>query len=128
MKMDKKILFFILASVIFLAFAVSALTEEDIVFPVAELGGCDSEDSCKTYCDDASNVEACLDFAETYNLMPLEEIEEARIILPLLLSGQTPGGCQNEQECDAYCDKSENFLECVEFAKKAGFLGGLCSR
>ena len=119
--MNKNV-FLILGLMVLSSVMVSALTEADIVFPVAELGGCESEEACKTYCDDVANVEACLDFAETYNLMPQEEIAEARIILPLLLSGETPGGCQSEQECDAYCDRDENFLECVEFAKKVGFI------
>ena len=122
MKMNKGFLVLVLAIVLFSTLTVVALTEDDIVFPIAELGGCADEDACKTYCDNAENVEACLDFAETYNLMPLEEIEKARIILPFLLRGETPGQCQSEEECDAYCDKEENIMECVEFAKKAGFI------
>jgi len=37
-----------------------------------------------------------------------------------LTAGTTPGKCRTEKECEAYCDKKENFNECVDFAVKIG--------
>src|SRR3989344_6043017 len=49
-----------------------------IIFPIAELGDCNSKEECKTYCDDSTNAEACLSFAETHGLMLKAEVEKAR--------------------------------------------------
>jgi hypothetical protein len=119
--MDKRLLFILALGMLFL-YGVYALSESDIIFPVAELGGCANEEECKIYCDGAENIEECLDFAEKYQLMPQEEIEEARKIMPLLMSGQMPGGCKEKEECDDYCEKDENFEECIDFAVKAGYV------
>lgn len=120
MKMNKITFVFVIA--ILSISLIQALSESDIAYPVPELGNCANEEECINYCDNLENLEACLSFAEKYNLMPKEEIEEARKVLPFLLAGTTPGGCKSEEECDSYCDEDNNIMECVEFAKKAGFI------
>src|SRR3990167_372866 len=35
-----------------------------LAFPIEELGGCDSENSCATYCEDPVHYNACSDFAK----------------------------------------------------------------
>ena len=40
-------------AVLAVGYSVFALTEEDITFPVAELGDCETKDACKAYCDDS---------------------------------------------------------------------------
>ncbi len=120
MKMNKITFVFVIA--ILSISLIQALSESDIIYPVPELGNCANEEECINYCDNLENLEACLSFAEKYNLMPKEEIEEARKVLPFLLAGTTPGGCKSEEECDSYCDEDNNIMECVEFAKKAGFI------
>lgn len=122
MKMDSKKLFFAFVIIVSFLPGVYALSESDIIFPVAELGNCNSEEECKIYCDNPEKIEACLDFAAKYNLMPKEEIEEARRIMPFLITGTTPGGCKDKEECDLYCEKDENFEDCINFAVKAGFV------
>jgi len=42
-----------------------------VTFPVAELGNCGSRAECEAYCDLPENMEACLNFAEAHNLIPL---------------------------------------------------------
>jgi uncharacterized protein YlaN (UPF0358 family) len=67
-----------------------------------------------------NNLEVCLDDAEAHNLMSPEEIEQARLIGPLLREGKTPGQCKSETECDEYCNNEANLEECVNFAVMIG--------
>ena len=124
MKQGNKFLFFsligILLILILLPYTYSLL--DDIEYPISELGNCASENECEAYCENVENLESCLNVAEKYNIMPQDKIEEARKVLPFLLAGETPGGCISKQECETYCDKDENFVECIDFAKKAGFI------
>src|SRR3989344_4240166 len=43
---------------------VLALSKDDIVYPVAELGNCQNEQECRAYCDDSENIAQCVAFAE----------------------------------------------------------------
>ena len=45
-------------------------------------------------------------------------------MLPLMRSGETPGGCKSKDECEAFCQNPDNFGQCVAFAEKAGFISG----
>ncbi|PIP73846.1 MAG: hypothetical protein COW88_00630 [Candidatus Lloydbacteria bacterium CG22_combo_CG10-13_8_21_14_all_47_15] len=85
-------------------------------------GGCNSKDSCEAYCEDGAHIEECIAFAEAAGFMDHEELEEVRRILPLMQSGEMPGGCQNKRECEAYCNNDAHFGECLSFAEKAGFI------
>jgi hypothetical protein len=93
-----------------------------IEYPVSELGDCASRVECEAYCDNPENIENCLNFAEENNLMSAEEIGKARKMIQFLNSGETPGGCQSKEECEAYCDNEEHIEECVTFAERAGFV------
>ncbi len=61
----------IFAIIIFTLFSSTALA---VTYPVAELDNCATEEECKTYCDDISHIDVCLNFAETNDLMTSEEI------------------------------------------------------
>jgi len=116
--MNNKIVFGFFALMI-VPFVVAAVSQS-ISYPIPELGNCGSEEECKTYCDNVENLEKCIEFAEENDLMSKEELEQAKKVLPYLLSGETPGGCKGKEECDAYCRKEENLEECIEFALKIG--------
>ena len=89
----------------------------------AELpGGCMDKRSCETYCQDGAHIEECVAFAEKAGFMDKREIEEMRKILPLMKSGQMPGGCTSKQSCENYCEDDSHLTECVAFAEKAGFM------
>ena len=106
--------FGVLASISYL----NASSKEDIVFPVAELGNCGSENECKTYCDGPENFEACIAFAEKYNLMSQEEINMAKKV-----GGKDgPGGCRGDNGCKSYCDDINNIEECLAFAEENDIL------
>lgn len=119
--MNKKYLFlgllFFVSSVLAL-FAIKAWAEtpSDIQYPVAELGGCTSESSCKTYCDKPDNMTACLDFAQKYNLMSQDEISTAKKFAAA--GGKGPGGCTGKDSCEAYCNDTSHMEECIAFAEK----------
>ncbi len=86
-------------------------------------GGCQTQSSCETYCNEASRLNECLVFAEKHNLMKGSELEEAKKVQAVLAGGGSlPGGCKNKKECDAYCGGPDHADECLAFAEKAGFM------
>jgi len=87
---------------------------DSIEYPIEELGGCTDQNDCHDYCDDISNLNACLDFAEAHNLMSKEEIEHAR----KFATEDTPGQCRSGVECEAYCEDISNLNECLAFAEE----------
>lgn len=85
-------------------------------------GNCQRKEQCEKYCTDMSHIDECLAFAEKTGMLPPEELAEAKKFVPLIKSGQTPGGCKNKNECEVYCNDTANFEECVVFAEKAGMI------
>ena len=85
-------------------------------------GGCKDRNACELYCGTPDHMEECLTFAEETGFMSQEELAEARKFLPLMKSGQTPGGCTSKEQCEKYCFAEEHLDECIAFAEKAGFL------
>lgn len=112
----KKLLFL---SVLLFGAAAGAVfaDEKNITFPIADLGNCDSKESCRTYCEAEENKNACLSFAEKNGLMSRDEIEKAKKFM-----GQTgPGGCKGD-DCRKYCEDPANRDTCMEFALKNGII------
>jgi hypothetical protein len=85
-------------------------------------GGCKNKNSCEAYCQSGEHMDECIAFAEAAGFMDKEELEAAKKFLPLMKSGQTPGGCKSREQCKAYCDADEHLDECMAFAEKAGFM------
>lgn len=85
-------------------------------------GGCFGKDECEAFCEDPANIDECLTFAEAAGFINREELAEARRIAPFMARGETPGGCTNRNECEAYCEQEENGEECLEFGIRAGFV------
>ena len=105
---------FFLILIGFVSFA-SAASIFDITYPIDELGGCASQQECKTYCDDLANKDSCLAFAEKNGFISKEKVEQAK-----KLPASGPGGCKSADECRAYCDNPDNGDECLAFAEKYG--------
>ena len=80
-----------------------------------ELGNCQNETECKTYCDKEDNISLCVDFAEKHNLMSEEEVSKAKAFAK---SKNRPGNCKNEKECEVYCEDINNIDSCLSFAEK----------
>ena len=64
----------VLLGMLFLTVPAFAQSEEEIAkkygitFPIAELGSCTNISSCKTFCNDPKNHQACGDFAKKTQL------------------------------------------------------------
>lgn len=116
----KKIIFATILIYASSVFAQEVVNEDKISFPIAELGNCTNKDVCKTYCDQPSNLAACLDFAEKNKLMSESELRHAKKFLSVGLRG--PGGCVGQESCRQYCDEINHIDECVTFAEDNGLL------
>ena len=120
-----KISFYLLISI---AIAVSffliaqATSENDIVYPAAELGNCPDKAACFAYCDDPENRTACVNFARKHNLLPPEELARAEKFEEI--GGIGPGGCNSHESCEAFCNDITHIDECVAFGEENGFLTG----
>ena len=105
----------------------------DIEFPIPELGNCKDKQTCKVYCDDENNKEACRSFAAKYGIggkqKDNESADEEEVLAALAQGG--PGNCAvgksakgREAACHQYCSKKENIRACVLFGKEHGLLKG----
>lgn len=97
---------------------ISAALKGDAQLP----GNCNGKSACEAYCKNANHIDECLVFAEAAQILPADELAEAKKIAPLLKNGQMPGNCQGKEECKAYCEADEHFEECINFAEKAEFI------
>jgi len=88
----------------------------DITYPIAELGGCESQSACKNYCDKPENADACQAFAEAKGLVKKEE----RQVVDEQKKG--PGGCASKEDCRTYCDDPVHTEECIDFAEREGLM------
>ena len=88
-------------------------------------GDCRNRHECEAYCEDLSNMNECIEFAEAAGFMSDAELEEARRHAKAFGKGvRSPGDCRSRRECDAFCDKPENLQECIQFAEQAGIISG----
>lgn len=100
-------------TLIFISVTVLAATRDDIQYPVAELGNCDSEFKCGVYCGDPAHKAECDAFIEKYDLdEKAEKIKEIEFPIAEL------GNCGSRAECETYCDQPENVEACINFAKE----------
>lgn len=107
-------------ALVFGALLTRAASRAEIVFPIAELGGCGSEGECRVYCDDERNAEACLAFAEREGVMEKGEVVRARAMVQALRSGKSPGGCTSREACETFCSDVTNIETCLAFAERHG--------
>ncbi|MDO8558883.1 MAG: hypothetical protein Q7R84_00980 [bacterium] len=87
-------------------------------------GGCGTKDSCEKYCDNMDHLDECVSFAEENNLMPPQELAEAKKVQKAIARGVKAPACGSKKACDTYCEESNHMEECIIFAKEAGFLEG----
>ena len=82
-------------------------------------GSCTGKTSCESYCQDSSHMDECLAFAEAAQILPGNEIAEAKKVAVFLKNGKMPGGCKSKSDCQVYCEASDHFDECISFAENA---------
>ncbi|MEK7503669.1 MAG: LamG domain-containing protein [Patescibacteria group bacterium] len=91
---------------------ILAAKDSGVPFP----GDCNTRQKCLQYCEEPENTLECVDFAEAAGFIGEEEAAQARKYVPLILQGLTPGQCDTEEQCEAFCEDPVNALECMEFA------------
>ena len=87
-------------------------------------GGCTGKDSCEVYCNDISNIDECVSFAEENDLMPPDELREAKKVRDAIRRGVKPPACGSKKLCDSYCEEPSHMEECITFASEAGLMEG----
>ncbi len=85
-------------------------------------GGCQGMSECEAFCDQIENIKECIAFAEKNNLIPPEELDEARKVVLAIDRGLVPPKCKGKQECEIYCSRPENMEKCIIFAREAGLM------
>ncbi len=80
-------------------------------------GGCATKDECKTYCQDQSHKEACLQFLVKIGGIKPEQAEKIKAS-----GGKGPGGCDSQDACQTYCNNEDRHEECLNFAKEHGLV------
>jgi hypothetical protein len=85
-------------------------------------GGCWGQEECQAYCDIPANMEECIVFGIEHDLIPPDELEEAKMALAAIRAGATPPPCRGKKECDIYCSEPAHLEECVAFGIAAGFI------
>ncbi len=87
-------------------------------------GGCNGKESCENFCNDIANIDDCVSFAEKNDLMPQEELKEAKMVQAAIKRGVKPPSCNGKKACDTYCEDSDHMEECIAFGAEAGFIQG----
>lgn len=72
-----------------------------------EILGCNSPDSCSSFCSKEENKQKCSEFAKETGLRGGEQ----RV---------GPGGCTSEETCKAFCSDPQNFSVCKGFMSSSG--------
>ncbi len=82
--------------------------------------GCDTLDSCRTFCQQAVNADICSSFAQKHNLKG----GKTSINNVTLQKAEAAFGCTSVDSCRAFCQDSANKTTCANFAKQNGLNGG----
>lgn len=101
----------------------SAQGLENVSYPVAELGGCESREACHAYCEQPENMEQCIAFARDNGIMDERQAHRAEQFAAQLEEEGGPGDCRTPKECRAYCEEPGNLKECIAFAQESGMVG-----
>jgi hypothetical protein len=101
--------------------AQTPVNKYNITFPVSTLGNCADLQSCKAYCEDPVNKEACISFAKSKGFYKEPPKSEGNVRSKLILEkAKVELGCNTEQDCKALCQDQSNAEKCAAFAKKYG--------
>lgn len=120
--MKKLLQFFVYLSVfLFAAFLIKSA--QATTFPVSELGNCRDYQECHLYCAIPKNQAACWSYkvyVQHGQVLAEESGEDKVKALGITFPITELGGCNNINECKAFCDDSANKDACMAFSKKKG--------
>jgi len=78
--------------------------------------GCDSEESCKTFCSKAENVSKCMEFGKVHKLAQENSLNNQNKTR-LLEDAKQSLGCTTFEGCAAFCSQAQNVEKCMTFSK-----------
>ena len=78
-------------------------TEQRFLEKAKQILGCDSPQSCKTFCEDETHRTQCTEFAKEVGLRGGEHFVG-------------PGGCTSPETCQSFCGNPDNFQICASFS------------
>lgn len=87
-------------------------------------GGCSDQASCESFCrGKVENINQCISFAEELNILPKDELDQAKNVAKALAGGaKLPGQCKDKESCENYCSDGSKIDECLSFAEAANIL------
>lgn len=96
-----------------------AVKKYKLVFPISELGNCNSLEECKAYCADVSHKEECVSFARKKGFYR----EPKKDTKPNFQKAKEVLGCDSYESCKAFCQQTINHDKCQQFARMVGLRG-----
>lgn len=88
----------------------------NLTFPVKELGGCTTLESCSNYCEDPVNYNSCASFAKKNGFYKDDVTVYATD--EFYQDAQSELGCNSRDDCMNFCSQEANFDACSAFAKR----------
>ena len=102
---------------IYYLLSVAGVHAQAITFPIKELGNCNNAATCKVYCDQPQNHDACTSFAKEKGIaVGKRRVNEKHAAA--LSSAKTALGCNTIAACQAFCEEQANWKRCQAFAQK----------
>ncbi len=97
--------------------------KQQILAAAQNILGCDSVSSCIAFCQIPTNITACTEFAQKYNL-PAGNVSKLSSA-STLQQAQEQLGCNSAATCKTFCEDKANEQKCTAFAQSIGLRGGL---
>jgi len=93
------------------------IVASSLIYPIPELGGCNSFSSCKTYCDVPWHQTVCTEYGVEQGVVQKPSVlAAASVSYPI----SELGNCASKSACKAYCDLPANRTACLNFARAHG--------
>jgi hypothetical protein len=93
----------------------------DIEFPIAELGNCADKTTCKAYCNEPANENACDAFARKFGIGSHDSGEDDKIAATEK-DGGPDGVCGTSPDpvaaCGSFCNEQANMETCIAYGEK----------
>jgi len=113
----------IMSSVAYAATPESSIDASKLTYPIADLGNCKDQSACATFCNNPTNMSACVAYAEKQGLLKGEDLRVSKIVAEKISKNETPGQCKTKAECENFCKgKVANMKECISFGEELGVI------
>ena len=92
---------------------------ERVIYPIVELGNCQTSDDCWEYCNQWENAEACAAYGLSRRLLTEEEAQALRDMASI---EDGPGGCTTKEDCVELCEAPANIEACLNYAEQNNWM------